>query len=148
MCERGSGTAAAAIGAFATIAAALIGGFFLLLANSDDRPTDPGGGFENPGGFEAPDITTATAVYLSVDNGPAGTTVNVSGEGFQANERVVLRFHTEQIGTTQTNDAGSFSNVAATIPGSFSDFAPQQFSIIATGQSSVRTATAPFTLTG
>jgi hypothetical protein len=149
--ERGSSTAAAAIGAFATIAAALIGGFFLLLANSSDSPAVPSlpTSSDEPGAFELPDLGVAeTAVYLSLDNGPAGTVVNVSGEGFQPNERIVLRFHTEQIATTQSNDAGSFSNVAATIPGSFSKFAPQQFSIIASGQSSLRSADAPFTITG
>lgn len=46
------------------------------------------------------------------------------------------------------NDAGSFSNVAVEIPTSFSQFAPQQFKIVAGGQSSIKSADAPFTLSG
>jgi len=66
-------------------------------------------------------------VFLSRDSGPGGTTVNVSGEGYSPGERVVIRFHTEQIGATTANDQGAFSNVAVVIPMSFSQFAPQQF---------------------
>lgn len=140
--ESGSGTAAAAIGAFATIAAALIGGIFLLASN---RASTPGA----PSNTAPPtDFSVATAIFLSVDNGPTGTSVSVSGEGFGAGERIVLRFHTNQIGTTQANEAGNFSNVTVEIPSGFADFAPNQFAIIAVGQSSSRSADAPFTLTG
>jgi hypothetical protein len=55
--------------------------------------------------------------------------VKVSGEGFPANAPVVIHFHTQQIGDTTTNGDGKFSNVAVTIPTSFSQFAPQQFFI-------------------
>lgn len=158
--ERGDGTTAAAIGAFATIAAALIGGIFLLAStrasNPDPTPPPSPDGNGGTGGDSFDDLfdevvdemSTTTAVYLNVDNGPTGTTVNVSGEGFRANERIVLRFHTNQIGTTQANDAGGFSNVAVEIPTGFANFAPNQFTVTAVGQSSFRSADAPFTLTG
>jgi hypothetical protein len=74
--------------------------------------------------------------------------VQLSGEGFEPGEQVVLSFHTEQIGTTAADSNGSFSNVAAQIPTRFSDFAPQQFDLIATGDSSARSAETPFELTG
>jgi hypothetical protein len=88
------------------------------------------------------------SVFLSRDSGPAGTVVRVSGEGFAPGERVVLRFHTEQIGSTTADDAGKFSNVAVTIPDSFAKFAPHQFSVNATGRNSIGHDEAPFTITG
>ncbi len=87
-------------------------------------------------------------VFLSRDSGPGGTEVNVSGEGFASGEDVVIRFHTEQIGRTTANDDGRFSNVGVTIPSSFSFAAPQQFSVVATGEQSAKSAQAPFQLTG
>ncbi len=152
--DRGEGTAAAAIAAFAAIASAIIGGLFLLATTQSNE--SGGGGTADGGGTVAPTITapniddffSPASVFLSRDSGPGGTTVNVSGEGFQAGERVVIRFHTEEIGSTTANDAGSFSNVAVEIPDSFSQFAPKQFKIVAGGQSSIKSADAPFTLSG
>ena len=46
------------------------------------------------------------------------------------------------------NDDGRFSNVGVTIPSSFSFAAPQQFSVVATGEQSAKSAQAPFQLTG
>ncbi len=40
------------------------------------------------------------------------------------------------------------SNVAVIIPGSFAQFAPQQFWVIATGHNSIGHDAAPFTITG
>jgi hypothetical protein len=74
--------------------------------------------------------------------------VNVSGEGFQPNEQVVIRFHTEEVGRTRTHDGGRFTNVTVTIPQSFSQFAPRTFDIVATGDSSLGSARTPFTLSG
>ena len=54
----------------------------------------------------------------------------------------------EQIARTTANDGGVFSNVGVTIPDSLSFAAPQQFSIVATGQRSIKSADAPFQLTG
>lgn len=96
--------------------------------------------------IEPPSETTS--VFLSRDSGPGGTQVQVSGEGFGRNERVVITFHTEQIGSTTANSEGRFSNVTVTIPASFSRFAPQQFNVPARGSDSVRFASAPFTITG
>ncbi|MGB6163839.1 MAG: hypothetical protein WCF33_12115 [Pseudonocardiaceae bacterium] len=93
-------------------------------------------------------LVARPSVFLSRDSGPAGTVVRVSGEGFAPGERVVLRFHTEQIGSTTADGAGKFSNVAVTIPGSFAKFAPQQFSVSAVGHNSVGHDEAPFTITG
>jgi hypothetical protein len=151
--EEGNSTAAAAIGAFATVVAAIIGGLFLLASTRDSNrgptlPTDPGGTEIGDLDDMFDDMFEDAAVYLSLDNGPTGTTVNVSGEGFRSDERIVLQFHTDQIGTTQANDAGRFANVAVEIPSGYENFAPQQFSIIAVGQASSRSARAPFTLTG
>jgi hypothetical protein len=88
------------------------------------------------------------STFLNRDSGPAGTAVMVSGQGFSANERITIRFHTEQVGSTTANDQGAFTNVAVTIPESFSKFAPRQFDIVATGERSARSAEAPFTISG
>jgi len=95
-----------------------------------------------------PSLPETASLFPSRDSGPGGTTVLLSGEGFEPNERVVLRFHTEQIGSTTANADGKFSNVAVTIPTTFSQFAPQQFDLVATGQASARSAQTPFTLSG
>jgi hypothetical protein len=135
----------AVIGAVGTLGAAWI-------ANSGD---DGGGSGGSGGGSPAPSVTIPTInpgepaeVFLNRDSGPGGSTVLVSGKGFRSGERVVIRFHTEQIGSTTAGQGGGFSNVSVTIPSSLSQFAPQQFSVIATGQSSIKSAEAPFTITG
>ena len=132
----------AVIGAAATLGAALIAA----------RPWDDGDDSSSnsdvtnltlPDGF-----ATDATVFLSRDSGPGGSSVNVSGEGFAGGERVVIMFHTEQIGSTTASDEGSFANVSVEIPTSFSQFAPQQFNVIARGEQSVQSAQAPFTITG
>ncbi|SRR5260370_40087537 len=86
------------------------------------------------------------SVFVNPTSGAGGTVVKVSGEGFPANARVISNFHTEQIGDTTTNGDSKFSNVAVTIPTSFSQFAPLQFYILAV--SGAMSAETPFMLTG
>jgi hypothetical protein len=144
--SRSVAIAVALVGAAATLGAALIA----------TRPWDDGrdGSVATPTvqtGDDGPTRTTIsdrTSVFLSRDSGPGGATVNVSGEGFSPSERVIIRFHTEQIGVTKASDQGRFSNVAVVIPTSFSRFAPQQFDVVALGEESLRAAQAPFTITG
>ena len=132
----------ALIGAAATLGAALIA----------TRPWDDGDGTSSrTGGAEVslPDnFAIHPTVFLSRDSGPGGTSVNVSGQGYAPGERIVIRFHTEQVGSTTASDEGSFANVGVEIPTSFSQFAPQQFGVVATGEQSARAAEAPFTITG
>jgi hypothetical protein len=140
----------AVIGAAATIAAALI-------ANSGGDGDGGGQQEATPGNNPAiqlpdpedliPSVNPAE-IFLSRDSGPGGSTVLVSGKGFQAGERIVLSFHTEQIGSTNAGQSGAFERVEVTIPISFSQFAPQQFFIRAQGETSIKTATAPFTISG
>ena len=126
----------ALIGAVATIVAAWL----------TTRGTDGG---SSRGPADPPVVGLGSAsIFLSRDGGPGGTTVNVSGEGFAPEERIEIKFHTEQIATTTTNAEGKFSNVAAVVPTSFSVFAPKQFDIVARGESSFLSADAPFMLSG
>src|SRR5438477_6074767 len=90
------------------------------------------GGSDQPNPGVVNPAATAS-IFLSRTSGPGGSVVKVSGEGFAPNEEVVLRFHTDEVGRTRADAAGRFSNVAVTIPTSFSKFAPQQFEIIANG---------------
>lgn len=140
--DRGSGTTAAVL----TTLAALIGLITAVLGLVPElRPwhsDDPG-----TGGGTRPSVEPAS-IFVNRDSGPGGTEVRLSGEGFAPGERVVLSFHTEQIGATVVNQQGSFSNVVVRIPTSFSIFAPQQFSLRARGTSSVKHAETPFHLSG
>jgi hypothetical protein len=135
----------AVIGAAATLGAAWIA----KSGNGDDGSAKGGGG---GGGVTFPTITgnpiEPAEVFLNRDSGPGGTTILVSGRGFAAGERVVLSFVTEQIGSTNASGSGAFSNVSVTIPSRFSQFAPRQFEVVARGQSSIKSARAPFTVSG
>ncbi len=112
---------------------------------------------EAPGGGSGPAITppqfsfpadVETNIFLSETSGPTGSKLKVSGEGFQAGETVVISMHTTQVGTTTASSAGAFSGVEITVPEEFGVFAPQQFFVIANGKSSIRSARAPFTVSG
>ncbi len=152
------------------IAVAVIGGVFALLvavvtvalprlldtgSAAGATPTDPvtasttsrtpptvGPTRFTPPTFEKP------SVFLSKESAPGGASVLVSGEGFAAGEKVLIRVHTTKVATTQANAAGSFSKVAITIPTSLSVFAPLQVDVVAVGQSSIRSGSAPITVSG
>jgi hypothetical protein len=149
--ETGTTTAAVlgTITAFVTLLTAVVG--LMITVGPWDLPGGGGSGQvtqepPDPGGRGNP--AEPAEVFLSRDGGPGGTEVNVSGQGFAPTEDVVIRFHTEQIGRTTTNADGRFSNVEVTIPGTFSFAAPQQFTVIASGEQSIKSAQAPFQLTG
>jgi hypothetical protein len=112
---------------------------------------------ETPGGGSGPTITppqfsfpanVETNIFLSETSGPTGSKLKVSGEGFQAGETIVISMHTTQVGTTTASAGGTFSGVEITVPEEFGVFAPQQFFVIANGKSSIRSARAPFTVSG
>lgn len=88
------------------------------------------------------------AVFLSLTGGPAGSTVRVSGTGFQPGETVTIRFHTDQVASTVASEAGAFTSVEITVPESYGAFAGVQFNVIASGESSIKSARAPFTVSG
>jgi hypothetical protein len=146
---------AGVITALVLLGGAIVGALAFIRGNDNGTPTPPpppppaiAPPSSTPPSPQPPVSPTNASVFTNRDNGPGGTTVLLSGEGFAPGERVVLRFHTEQIGSPTANGEGSFSNVAVTIPSSFSKFAPQQFQITATGESSIRSAQTPFTITG
>ena len=145
---------AAKIAAAATVVAALIGLVAVVVPRIGDdgdgtTQTSPGGTTQTDGTTQPPPPDFGHAsVFLNTTSGPGGSTILVSGSGFSANEEVVIRFHTDEVGSTTANDGGKFENVAVTVPTSYSVFAPQQFQVIATGESSSRSDQAPFTITG
>jgi hypothetical protein len=87
-------------------------------------------------------------IFLSLTSGPVGSQVKVSGEGFASNEEIVIRVSTTEVGRTNAGPNGSFSSVEITVPEEYRQFAPHQFYVIASGQSSVKSARAPFTISG
>jgi hypothetical protein len=119
-------------GIIVTVVAALI----LARINGpgdDPPPEDP----RRPGG--------PVAIYLNRDSGPPGTTVRVSGKGFAAEEPVTVRFHTEVVAHTETDGQGAFDNVSVEVP---SDWRfSGQFTFVATGESSVKSAQREFRVT-
>ena len=87
----------------------------------------------------------SVAIYLNRDSGPPGTTVRVSGKGFAAEEPVTVRFHTEVVGHTETDGQGSFDSVSVEVPADWRFTG--QFTLVATGESSVRSAQREFRVT-
>jgi LPXTG-motif cell wall-anchored protein len=79
--------------------AAVLGVAFLLLAS-------PAGAQDYPGG---PTLTVSDTTPV------CGDTITISGNDFEPNATVTITWNGEQIGTTQTNEAGSFS-FSYTIP--------------------------------
>lgn len=107
-----------------------------------DRPQVPGTGSEQD--TRSPDVSPRgeTTLEFSPDRGPAGTTVTVSGAGFQPGERVRIRFHTRQIADARADDDGRFQDVSAEIPADWPFTG--QFDVVATGESSLRSTHEPF----
>ena len=93
-------------------------------------------------------VTGHPNIYLSSTGGPAGSTVSVSGNGFSAGEQVIIRFHVEEVARTTADANGGFTGVQFKVPASYGNFPGQQFSVVAEGQSSIKSATAPYTVGG
>ena len=87
----------------------------------------------------------AVPIFLNRDSGPAGTTVAVSGKGFQPDEAITLRFHTETVGHTTADGQGKFEAVSVEVPGDWQFTG--QFGFIATGESSIKSAEREFRVT-
>ena len=112
---------------------------------TETEPTrTPGPGTD----FPTFDIPGPASIFLSQTSGPAGSSIKVSGEGFAAGEEVVIRFHTTEIGRTTASSNGSFSSVEVIVPLEYANFAPNQFSVVATGRSSIKSAQSQFTVSG
>lgn len=92
-----------------------------------------------PGPGRAPDIS------LSPGSGPAGTSISVSGTGFAPGETVVIRFHTRELDRIQADQQGGFPALTAQVPPDWPF--DGQFHVIATGNSSLRSARLPFEVT-
>ncbi len=115
----------------------------------EEAPVSPGGNgltvsippFSLPSNVE-------TNIFLSETSGPAGSTLKVSGEGFQPGETIVFTMATTQVGTTTASAAGKFSSVEITVPEKFGVFAGMQYNVTARGKASIKWATAPFTVSG
>lgn len=75
--------------------------------------------------------------------GRPGTRVTAQGSGFQPEERVEIRFSTEIVARVRADDRGAFSGATFTVPETpFRQPTP----VTATGEQSIRTAQATFTV--
>lgn len=89
--------------------------------------------------------SSAAEIYSNRDSGPAGTEVKVSGQGFGPGEAVTIRFHTVTVAHTTAGEQGTFDAVACSVP---ADWRFQgQFSFVATGEDSIRSAEREFRVT-
>jgi hypothetical protein len=122
-------------GTIVAVVAALI---LARIQGPDDGPGSGGSGDpRDPGG--------PAAVYLNRDSGAPGTAVRVSGKGFAAGESVTVRFHTEVVGHTETDGQGTFDSVRVEVPEDWRFTG--QFSFLASGESSLRSAQREFRVT-
>ena len=131
----GSGTAGGSgklIGSLIALAVVIVfgGGGVWLLVHTVSSGTSPGF-FGSPPTLS---VSPATA--------PRGATITVSGTGFQPGETVDVYVHATLVGMAKTDGEGAFSK-GFTVPASAP---PPDFptTVHATGESSVRTAQAPF----
>jgi hypothetical protein len=88
------------------------------------------------------DVAVPAEITLSSATGPRGGSLTVNGSGFQPGELVEIRVHVTVVGTVTADSKGSFTQ-KVTIPQSAP---PPGFptSVSATGHSSIKTGTAPF----
>ena len=107
----------------------------------------PGSG-QSPAGSHDPVTGTQTSISLSASRGAGGARVAVSGEGFAAGERVVLRFDDDEVERTTADAQGRFAEITMTVPDGYGAFAPAAFTITATGLTSARSSDATFELIG
>ncbi|MGH9285619.1 MAG: IPT/TIG domain-containing protein, partial [Acidimicrobiales bacterium] len=85
------------------------------------------------------------SIELSRSSGPAGTTLTVSGRGFQGGEAVRIRFSTTELAKVTADGQGAFAPVSVRVP---SDFPFKiQVQITATGESSIASTSEPFQVT-
>lgn len=122
--------------------------------NGDD-PTATAGSTDPPTATRPPDgLPTPTPfdpgqgevdITLSVSSGPPGTMLTISGSGFEPGETIVLRFNTEEVGRVDADGEGAFAGTSVQVPGDWPFTGQETF--IATGQSSIRSATRPFEVT-
>lgn len=143
---------AAVVTVLGGLAVAVVNGFFGLIKDNPfgSGPTTGVVVTTAAGDPKQPDPTVRgmfdPSLFTNKDSGATGAEVKLSGEGFPPNAKVVLRFHTTQIGETRTNGEGKFSNVAVKVPSGYGQFAPQQFDFVASA--SPFTGQTPFMLTG
>jgi hypothetical protein len=117
-------------GVLVLIIVALIGAGVLHLGPANVNPFNTG----------AP--AASAEITLSRATAPRGAQVTIDCSGFQPGELVEIRVHVTTVGTATADSQGKFAQVI-TVPDSAP---PPDFptDISATGHSSVRTATAPF----
>jgi hypothetical protein len=130
----------------AAIGIALIGGSFLIDRTPDGNAQPPRGPVvipTAPGGVQQPQ-TDPPRVSLSRTSGPPGTSLTVSGSGFSPGESVVVSFHTTELTRIEADVKGAFGT-SVRVPANWSFRG--QFFVIARGESSLRSQTAPFQVT-
>jgi hypothetical protein len=106
-------------------------------ATAASPPTEPP--VRTPGPSGEPSIA------LSVTTGPPGTSVIVSGSGFEPGETVTIHFAVDEVGRVQADGQGAFASVEVLVPSNWRFTGQTDF--VAVGGSSARSARFPFDVT-
>lgn len=125
----------------AVVLVAMVGAAVLVANRGGDTPD---AGDIDPTDLTAPPLTRGEVnLELSPTAGRPGTQVTAQGSGFQANERVEIRFFTDIVARVRANERGEFSGATFTVPDT--PFR-RPTEVFATGDQSIRTAQATFTV--
>jgi IPT/TIG domain len=92
-----------------------------------------------------PGRDVSAQISLSPQEGPSGSQITVTGQGFDPDEGIEIRYAVNVIAQPRADDHGDFT-AEIIIPGTLDAFAPRQVDIIATGRNSIKTATTSYHL--
>lgn len=87
-----------------------------------------------------------TRLVISPSSGPVGTVIRFTGTCYQPGERVVIRFQTTIISQPNADSQGSIAG-SAPVPTTYRDFPTGDYTLSASGRSSVKTDVQRFELT-
>lgn len=127
-------------GAVVAVVVVMVAAAVLIANRGDDSP---GGGGLDPTVLTPPTLQRVEVdLELSPNAGRPGTRVTARGSGFEAQERVEIRFFTDIVARIRADAQGSFSDTFTVPDTPFR----RPTEVFATGEQSLRTAEATFTV--
>jgi hypothetical protein len=135
-------------GILAAVITAVLSAVLIHRFTAPDEPETPpvaSSSASDSASAPSPKLGGPAKIYLNRDSGPAGTHLRVSGQGFDSGEEVVIRFHTETVAHTAADEQGGFADVSVRVPTDWKFTG--QFGFVATGESSIKSATREFRVT-
>jgi len=147
------GTSWRSPGVLVVIVAAMIGAFGAILGAilDDDNDADPAPPAPPPTSTPGPPADAGTTLSVEPDSGPVGTTVLVSGVGFEPDEPIAIRIAVGsdgsgvEVASTRADAQGGF-RTSVPISNEFAQHAPAELIFRAIGETSGREALTTFSL--